>query len=387
AASATAYVSNGPTAPTLTVTQSLTSGQTITGSVPWSATASGKSVDRDLVRRGGVVVATDSAAPDEVTVDTRRFADGTHAFAVKALATDGTTASASASVIVSNASSSSLSVSQNIAPDQVVSGVLDWVADPGRPVKRVEFTVDGALVATVSKSPYKTSFDTTKLVEGTHGFGVVAYAANGSTARAYALARVANRTGSAAPEASLSLSQNLATGQTLSGLVSWTASPAGKTVARVEFFVDGRHSWTENFAPYVYAGDGNRIDTRTLADGSHTLSVKAHATDGSSATESATVVVSNAVASVTLASSIKDESTITGEVSWTITPTGKAVSRMDFYIDDRLMWTERLSPWFYGGDNRKLDTSTLSKGKHTLVVKAYVSDGTVVVLTLDVTVS
>ncbi|MDQ3380695.1 MAG: Ig-like domain-containing protein [Actinomycetota bacterium] len=386
-ASANATVSNE--ASTFQVAQNLTDGQTVSGSLVWSATASGKTVAKVEFVVDGAVVAADSAAPYEVTLDTKRFADGTHVFAARVSTTDGTTASVSASVVVSNAASQAFSVSQNVTPDQVVSGVVDWIAEPtGKPVRRVEFTVDGAKVATMPNAPYRTSVDTLKLADGTHGFGVIAYASSGETARSYALVRVANRTAPPpSPTASLSVSQNITSGQTLSGFESWTASPAGKTVARVEFFVDDRLSWTENYAPYVYAGDGNRLDTSVLGDGSHTLSVKAYATDGSIATATATVVVSNAVASVTLASSIKDGSTITGQVSWTITPSGKPVSRMEFYIDSQLKWTERLSPWVYGGDDRKLDTSTLSRGQHTLVVKAYITDGTVVSLTLEVTVA
>jgi hypothetical protein len=389
--SAGATVANAPVAEPssdLTVAQNLADGQKVAGSLLWSAAASGKAVSRVEFRVNDSLVASDSSAPFETNVDTTRFADGTHRFAAKAVATDGTSADAVASVAVANGVRTSFAIGQSLVQGQTLSGVVSWSAQPsGAAVRKVEFLVDGAKVATKPQAPYELSYDTGKLADGTHGFGVTAYGADGSTARSYVLATVANKTPAPSPAVSLSVSQSLVDGQTLSGQVSWTASPAGKTVERVEFYVDGRLAWTERYAPYVYAGDGNTLDTRTLADGSHTLSVRAYATDGTTASASASVRVSNPVASFTLVSSIVDGSTITGSVSWTITPSGKSVSRIEFFIDDRLMWTERYAPYVYGGDDRKLDTSTLSRGRHTFVVKGYATDGTVAVLRLEVTVA
>jgi hypothetical protein len=375
----------------LTVTQNLSDGQVLSGSLLWSASASGKTVSKVEFLVNGAVVATDASAPYEVPVDTKSFADGGYSFAVKAYATDSTTASAAASVAVSNSGSTTFSATQNLKTDQVVSGVVDWVADSvGKPAKRVEFFVDGARVANARHSPFRVSYDTRKLADGAHAFKVTAYATQGTTASDSALVKIANKAVPAtavvpSPPASFTVSQSIAGGQTLSGTISWTATPAGKTVSRVEFIVDGGLKWTESLAPYIYGGDGNTLDTRSLANGSHTLAVKTYAADGSTSSASASVLIANDVG-LTLVSSVKDGSTITGQVSWTITPSGKSVSKMDFYIDSQLKWTERLSPWVYRGDNQKLDTSPLSKGQHTLTVKAYTTDGTMMVLMLKVTV-
>ena len=75
--------------------------------------------------------------------------------------------------------------------------------------------------------------------------------------------------------------------------MAWTATPAGKAVSRVDFKVDGSAKWTETGAPWVFNGDGRTLNTATLANGSHTLAVTAYATDGTSATTSATVTVAN----------------------------------------------------------------------------------------------
>ena len=56
--------------------------------------------------------------------------------------------------------------------------------------------------------------------------------------------------------------------------------------AQVQFYVDGTLGWTESDAPYVFNGDGNKLDTTKLANGSHVLRVLATAGDGTTATTS-----------------------------------------------------------------------------------------------------
>ncbi|HXH98464.1 MAG TPA: hypothetical protein VNH40_14745, partial [Gaiellaceae bacterium] len=84
-------------------------------------------------------------------------------------------------------------------------------------------------------------------------------------------------------------------GQTLSGSVTWTAQVSG-TPNRVDFAIDGTTRWTEHHSPYTYGGDGNKLDTSTLADGPHTFTVTAYPTAGKGRSVEASVsaTVSNA---------------------------------------------------------------------------------------------
>lgn len=75
-------------------------------------------------------------------------------------------------------------------------------------------------------------------------------------------------------------------GATLSGSVPWTADNGP-----CDFSIDGQAMWHENTAPYVYGGDGNTLDTKTLADGTHTFKVAL--ADGTS--HSVVATVKNAV--------------------------------------------------------------------------------------------
>lgn len=294
-----------------------------------------------------------------------------------------TAVSAATAPVATDASSPTSGIAQNLVDGQVVSGAIRWEATPTAGVQRVEFLVDGGAVATRTQPPYEIAYDTRPLADGTHSFGVRAYGSgSGPVAQVSALVRVANRSDSTSSR--FVVSQNVTNDQTLSERVTWTATVSGATVSKVEFFIDGTLAWTERYAPYVFGGDGKVLDTTTLRNGTHVLGVVAYATDGRMASATASVVVSNAAPLI--ASSIKDGSTITGQVSWTVTADALQVSRVEFFIDGTLMWTERYAPYVYGGDGRTLDANTLARGQHVLAVRVVATSGAVHSLSLRVTV-
>jgi hypothetical protein len=84
-------------------------------------------------------------------------------------------------------------------------------------------------------------------------------------------------------------------GATLQGSVAWRATVANGTASQVTFWIDGQQRWTDKTAPYEFGTNGT-LDTRTLADGNHTLAVKAVNRKGRSATASVGVTVANGVA-------------------------------------------------------------------------------------------
>jgi hypothetical protein len=96
------------------------------------------------------------------------------------------------------------------------------------------------------------------------------------------------------PPTANAISTNIANGATLSGSsVIWTAVPSGAPV-RVEFFIDGTLGTTELQSPYQFNGDPSGVlNTRTLANGSHQLKVRAIYADNSIAERAITVTVSN----------------------------------------------------------------------------------------------
>jgi hypothetical protein len=146
--------------------------------------------------------------------------------------------------------------------------------------------------------------------------------------------------------------------------------------------------------PYQFNGDpSGTLDTTTLANGAHTLTVQAHAAEGRTATTSSTVTVANGApppppSSFVVSSSIANGATLTGPVKWTATPSGTTVSSVDFLIDGTLKWTDNIAPYQFNGDpSGTLDTKTLTNGAHTLSVKAHASDGRTATATSPVRVA
>ena len=281
---------------------------------------------------------------------------------------------------------SGFSASSSVADGSTLSGTLVWTATAqGAPVKKIDFLIDGSLRWTENYAPYRYNgdpdgvLDTKTLSDGNHTLTVVAYTTTGQTATTKAAVTVANTAPS--PASSFATSSSVADGSTLSGTLVWTATAQGAPVKKIDFLIDGSLRWTENYAPYRYNGDPDGVlDTKTLSDGNHTLTVVAYTTTGQTATTKAAVTVANTApspaSSFATSSSVADGSTLSGTLVWTATAQGAPVKKIDFLIDGSLRWTENYAPYRYNGDpDGVLDTKTLSDGNHTLTVVAYTTTG------------
>jgi polysaccharide lyase-like protein/Big-like domain-containing protein len=102
----------------------------------------------------------------------------------------------------------------------------------------------------------------------------------------------ATTTTTPAPAYSVSITSP-ASGTSLDGLVTWTAQASGAATVQVDFLIDGVPQWTGKSAPYVFGGDGQTWDTTAAKNGSHTLAIRATASDGRIATASIAVTVNN----------------------------------------------------------------------------------------------
>ena len=193
------------------------------------------------------------------------------------------------------------------------------------------------------------------------------------------------------PATAFTVTSSVSNGSTLTGQLAWTATPQGATTKKVEFLIDGALRWTESYAPYRFNGDNGLLDTKTLSNGSHTLTVIAYATTGQTATATASVTIANGAPppapAFTTSSSVVDGSTLSGSLAWTATPQGATTKKVEFLIDGALRWTESYAPYRLNGDNGLLDTKTLSNGSHTLTVIAYATTGQTATAKASVTVA
>ena len=187
-------------------------------------------------------------------------------------------------------------ISTNIANGAVLSGSsVVWTAVASGVPARVEFFIDGTLGTTEFNAPYQFNGDsgalnTNSLANGSHQLKVRATYADGSIAERTVSVTVSNTSN----PTTNTISTNIANGAVLSGSsVVWTAVASG-VPARVEFFIDGTLGTTEFNAPYQFNGDpAGVLNTRTLANGSHQLKVRATYTDKSIAERTIVVTVSN----------------------------------------------------------------------------------------------
>jgi hypothetical protein len=197
----------------------------------------------------------------------------------------------------------------------------------------------------------------------------------------------------AAARPAKSVSQSIKDGTTLSGSITWTATPAPSGgVSSIHFFVDGVDKWTETRSPYQFNGDPNgQLDTTTLSNGSHTFRVTAIWSRGATASDPVTVAVSNNAPS--------SGDTTPPTVSWTRPLGGQTVSgslgltnceaaasdnvgidHVDFKVDGALANTERQAPY-----TCEVDTTTFSQGQHVLSATAFDAAGNSKVAQITVT--
>jgi N-acetyl-anhydromuramyl-L-alanine amidase AmpD len=71
---------------------------------------------------------------------------------------------------------------QNLADGQAVSGIVDWRAHTIGPVARVEFAVDGTVIATSTTEPWATTWDSSAALPGVHTLELRAYTNDGRRA-------------------------------------------------------------------------------------------------------------------------------------------------------------------------------------------------------------
>lgn len=264
-------------------------GAAVHGTITVAGTAS------DNVQVASVAVSVDGgayAAAAETTswsfgLDTRALADGAHTVTARAKDAAGNTSTASVGFSSSNTADTTPPVVAISAPSggATVGGhvsVSGTATDAGG-LAGVSVSVDGGLPQPATgTSSWTDGVDTTSLADGTHTITARAIDTSGNAATASVSVEVQNAD-TTAPTIQIS---SPAAGATLSGTatVSGTASDDVQ-VASVAVSVDGgAYAAAQGTASWSYA-----LATGSLANGTHTISVRA--TDGSGNVGTASVAV------------------------------------------------------------------------------------------------
>jgi N-acetyl-anhydromuramyl-L-alanine amidase AmpD len=139
----------------------------------------------------GKIVSRDRTVPFTLVWNTHRAGDGAHHVTLAASAIDGRVAKRRLVLVVHNRSVAKPKPrpkpalpplpppEQTIADGSTVAGVVDWHAHTSGPVARVEFVVDGKVIATETGEPWQTTWDTTSVPDGTHRLEVRDYTRSG----------------------------------------------------------------------------------------------------------------------------------------------------------------------------------------------------------------
>jgi hypothetical protein len=334
----------------------------VTGVVPLAATATGnQGVARVDFYVDGTMLGTDTSAPYELSWDSTGVAEGAHSLTVKAYGTDGIPTTSPAVVVFIDSTPPDVAALTSPAQGSPLRStvLLEATASDNVGVAKVEFYVDGTLIAMDSTSPHAAFWNTTGAGEGAHTLMVRAFDGAGNVRTS---AEVGVTVDNTAPTTAISApAQNALVGGIVQ--VSATASDI-HGVAKVELYVDGTLIGTDTSTPYVVSWN-----TSGVVEGAHTLTMEAYDTAGNAGTSAAVVVNLDSTLPDTALISPAQGSWHRGTVALEATASDNlGVAKVEFYDGETLLGTDSSAPYTWSWDT----VAVLARnGAHTLKVKAF----------------
>ncbi|WP_224981916.1 Ig-like domain-containing protein [Geomonas agri] len=371
--SVTVNVANDLTAPSVSLT-SPGNNMTVSGSVNIAASATDNvGVSRVEFYLNNALLSATNMSPYAYTWDSKSVANGVYTLTAKAYDAAGNLGQSQ--ILTVNVSNDLIAPSVSMASPlsgSTVNGTVTVTANASDNVgvSKVEFYRNNVLQTTVATAPYSYNWDTKTVANGSYTLTAKAYDAAGNVTQAQgSVVTVSNAVADTiAPTVAMASPLD---GSTVSGTITVSASASDNVgVSKVEFYRNGVLFATSTASPYSYS-----LDTRTLVNGSYTLSAKAYDAAGNVGTSaSATVKVFNDVTAPTVAvTSPSSGSTVSGTVSVTASASDNvSVSKVEFYRNGVLVSTSTASPYAYSWD-----TTKVANGSYTLTAKAYDGSGNV----------
>jgi len=278
------------------------SGRQISGTVPVEAGVANLTAGKVEFYMDSTLKETDSSNPYAASMDTTTLKDGSHEITVKAYDAAGKlAASRTEQVLVIN--TPPVTITAPVA-DKTVSGTVVAMASVLKdiPYRWLMFKIDGVYQGEDNlirhEPPLGLCIDTTKLSDGPHVIeaqqGIAPTAAEAAPDSLFSdkVSFKVDNTRAAVFLLHKARFESPWPGRKISGTVPVAAGVANmKAVSKVEFYVDATLKETDSSGPY-----GASIDTTTLEEGAHELTVKAYDGAGNlAASQTTKVVVANAV--------------------------------------------------------------------------------------------
>ncbi len=241
-------------------------------------------------------------------------------------------------------------------------------SDDSGTVTKVELYLDGGStpIATDNSSPYSFSWNTSSASNTNHTLTVKAYDASNNIGTS---AGVSVTVDNSPPTISISGPSN---GATVSGTINFAATASDNAgVTSVDFYQGLALLSSDTTSPYSYSWD-----TKTVKDGSYTLTASAHDAAGNTTNASVTITVKNNTTPPpdTTPPTTSITSPTGGTVSGTVNVQANAadnvgVTKVDLYVDGSFVASDVASPYAFSWN-----TTGLS-GSHTIKTKAYDAAG------------
>ena len=345
-------------------------GERLSGTVTLAANASDSSGVRkvEFLLDGAQVLGTVAHAPYSYSWNSKTAASGGHTLSARATDLYGNTATTPAVSVTLDNTGPAVALTSPVSGATVGSVVtLQATATDDAGVTRVDFLVNGVLLASDTTAPYAAEWNSNSTADGNYTL----------TARAH---DVLSNVATSAPVTVTTKQPTTTVALTapshnayVKGLVSLTsAATDSEGVAKVEFYVDGTLLGTDTSAPYELSWDST-----TLADGAHALSAKAYGPLGIPSTSpSVGVNVDNHAPAAALTSPVPG-AFLRGAVTLAATSSDTVgVARVEFHDGATLLGTDSSAPY-----SLSWHTANAANGAHTLTVKAFDSAGNTVTST------
>jgi hypothetical protein len=174
-------------------------------------------------------------------------------------------------------------------------------------------------------------------------------------------------------------SSSIASGSTLAGIVPWAVSTTGAKATHVDFLIDGRIVWSDERAPFSFAG-GHGWNTTQIANGTHVLTIRASG-PGVHASAEEVVHVANRRFRLTT-SALRPWQKVKGVLRIHARPVGVRSTGFSLYVDGRLWSRDKRTPYALRWDTRRVHD-----GRHWLTIAAVSVDGRIARRRIAVVVS
>jgi Big-like domain-containing protein/polysaccharide deacetylase len=246
---------------------------------------------------------------------------------------------------------------------------LQATADDDTGVTRVDFLDGATLIGSSNAGPYATSWDTTKVVDGSHSLTAVAYDAAGNQGASTAVTVTVHN--APPPDTTApSVTVSSPTGGSVTGTVTITATATDNVgVTKVELLAGTTLVGTATSSPYSAQWDTTNVPSGVVA-----LTAKAYDAAGNSTTSAAvsvTVTHPDTVAPLVAITSPADGSNVSGQGTTRVTASasdggGSGLASVAFYVDGTLQATVAApGPYTFQWNAKKF-----TKGHHALTAVA-----------------